>query len=186
MEHQANRKRDNRRHGESQGSDEVDRADTYPRAAPRRQVNRPIFQHELSPAASSTGGFERLESPGQDDSAYHTFPHTSSTSHHSFSKSSSVASSERFPSSDSLRSGSPFGSSKKNHSTLIRIQLGDDKKVSHEWYSEFTQQSHQQHKTAFSSPLANRSANSSSQFEYDSHIAHMRGKFVRLKHIQLA
>lgn len=173
-----NRKRDNKNYDEGRGSDEVDKAETYPRAAPRKLV-RPVFYHESSPGPS---GIDRLESPGQDDSAYHTFPHHGSSTSRSFSKSSSIASSDRFPSEENLRSSSPFSnastSSKKVHSTLIRIQLGDDKKVSHEWYSEFTNQSHQ-HKQAFSSPqfLLNRSANTSSQFEYDSHIAHMRGNF---------
>lgn len=171
-----NRKRDNKQCDEGHGSDELDRAETYPRAAPRKTV-KPIFYHGSSPAPS--GGFERLDSPGQDDSAYHTYTHQTSTSQ-SFSKSSSVASSDRFPSEESLRSPSPYSSvpssSKKVHSTLIRIHLGDDKKVSHEWYSEFTHQSHQ-HKAAFSSPLNTRSANSSSHYEYDSHIAQMRGNF---------
>lgn len=175
-----NRKRDNKKSDEGHGSDEVDRAESYPRALPRKSV-KPLFYHESSPGPSS--GFDRLESPGQDDSAYHTFPHHASSTSRSFSKSSSAASSDRFPSEENLRSSSPFSnassSSKKVHSTLIRIQLGDDKKVSHEWYSEFTNQSHQ-HKQAFSSPLANRSANASSQFEYDSHIAHMRGNCLRL------
>lgn len=176
MEHK-NRKRDSKSYDESQGSDEVDRAElSFPRAAPRKVV-KTTYYHDLSP------GFERLESPGNDDSDYHTYPHHSSTSH-SFSKSSSVVSSDRFPSTESLRSSSPYlggaSSSKKTHSTLIRIQLGDDKKVSHEWYSDFTNQSlPHQHINAFSSPLANRSANSSSQFEYDSHIAQMRGNFSR-------
>lgn len=160
------RKRTTKSADEGHGRDEVDRAQSYPRVVTRKTV-KPIFYHDSSP-----GGFE-VESPGQDDSAYHTFPHHSSQSF-------SSQSSDRFPSEESLRSSSPFGSSsKKVHSTLIRIQMGDDKKVSHEWYSEFTNQSHQ-HKTAFSSPLANRSANSSSQFEYDSHIAHMRGKLSKL------
>ena len=171
-----NRKRDNKNYEEGHGSDEVDKADTFPRAAPRKLV-KPVFYHESSPGPS---GFDRLESPGQDDSAYHTFPHHASTSSRSFSKSSSIASSDRFPSEENLRSSSPFSnastSSKKVHSTLIRIQLGDDKKLSHEWYSEFTNQSHQQ-KQAYNSPLANRAANTSSQFEYDSHIAQMRGNF---------
>lgn len=167
----ANRKRDNKS-DEGHGSDEVDRAESYPRVVTRKSV-KPIFYHDSSPGTS--GGYEVLESPGQDDSAYHTFPH-----HSSFSKSSSAASSDRFPSEESLRSSSPYGSSsKKVHSTLIRIQLGDEKKVSHEWYSEFQSQSHH-HKPAFSSPLNNRSANSSSQFEFDSHIAQMRGKFLSL------
>lgn len=173
----SHKKKDNKSYDEGHGADEVDRAGSYPRALPRKLV-RPTFYHEASPGPS---GSDRLESPGQDDSAYHTFPHHSS---HSFSKSSSAASSDRFPSEESLRSTSPYpppsSSSKKNHSTLIRIQLGDDKKVSHEWYSEFTHQSHH-HNPAFSSPLANRSANSSTQFEYDSHIAHMRGKCLTLK-----
>lgn len=173
-----NRKRDNKKSDEDHGSDEVDRAESYPRALPRKLV-KSVFYQELSPSTSS--GFERLDSPGQDDSAYHTFPHHASSTSRSFSKSSSVtSSSDRFPSEENLRSSSPFSnassSSKKVHSTLIRIQLGDDKKVSHEWYSEFTNQSHQ-HKQAFSSPLTNRSANACSQFEYDSHIAHMRGNF---------
>ena len=171
MEHR-NRKKDNANSDETRDLDEVDRAELrFPRAAPRKIVN-PSFYHD------SNSGFERLESPGHDDSAYQTYPLTSTSQ--SFSKSSSGASSDRFPSAESLRSSSPFSSgpssSKKTHSTLIRIQLGDDKKVSHEWYSEFTNQSHQ-HKNALSSPLANRSANSSSQFEYDSHIAQMRGNF---------
>lgn len=169
-----NRKR-NKNYDEGHGSDEVDRAESYPRALPRQSV-KPVFYHDSSPG--STGAFERMESPGHDDSAYHTFPHHASSSR-SFSKSSSVASSDRFPSEESLRS-SPYShgpsSTRKVHQTLIRIQLGDDKKVPHEWYSEFTHQS-QQHKQAFGSPLANRPANSSSQFEYDSHIAHMRGNF---------
>jgi hypothetical protein len=173
-----NRKRDNKS-DEGRGSDEVDRAESYPRAAPRKSV-KPIFYHESSPGPS---GLDRLESPGQDDSAYYTFPHHASSTSRSFSKSSSLASSDRFPSEENFRSSSPFSnastSSKKVHSTLIRIQLGDDKKVSHEWYSEFTNQSHQ-HKQAFSSPLANRAANTSSQFEYDSHIAQMRGNFSTL------
>lgn len=172
----SNRKGTNKQCDEGRGSDEVDRVETNPRFFTRKTV-KPILHHDSSPGP--TGGFERLDSPNQDDSAYHTFPHHSSTSQ-SISKSSSVASSDRFPSEESLRSPSPFSSapstSKKVHSTLIRIQLGDDKKVSHEWYSEFTHQSHQ-HNPAFSSPLANRSANLSSQFEYDSHIAQMRGKF---------
>lgn len=169
---QRNKKKDNESFEEGQGFDEVDRADSYPRAMPRKTtVPRPTFFHDSSP-----GGLERLESPGQDDSAYHTFPHHSST-YLSYSKSPSVTSSDRFPSEESLHSSSPFSSSssKKNYSTYIRIALGDEKKVPHDWYSDFTHQTHQ-HKTAFSSPLANRSANSSSQFEYDSHIAHMRGK----------
>lgn len=174
-----NRKRDDKNCDEGHGSDEVDRVESYPRVVTRRTV-KPIFYRDSSPAGPSSS-YEILESPGQDDSAYHTFPHHASTSQ-SFSKSSSVASSDRFPSEESLRSSSPYASaqssSKKVHSTLIRIQLGDDKKVSHEWYSEFTHQSHQ-HKPAFSSPLANRSANSSSQFEYDSHIAQMRGNFFQ-------
>jgi hypothetical protein len=151
----------------SEGHDETDRAESYHRSVIRRTVRQ--YFHDSSPGLS---GIEILESPGRDDSAYHTFPHTSSSTH-SFSKSSSVASSDRFPSEESLRSSSPV-SSKKVHTTLIRIQLGDDKKVSHEWYHDFTSQSH--HNQAFSSPLANRAANSSSHFEYDSHIAHMRGK----------
>jgi hypothetical protein len=174
----SNRKRDNKNSDEGRGSDEVDRAESYPRVLPRKSVKTLSYQFESSP-----GGFERLESPGQDDSAYYTFPHHASSTSRSFSKSSSAASSDRFPSEENLRSSSPFSnassSSKKVHSTLIRIQLGDEKKVSHEWYSEFTNQSHQ-HKQAYSSPLANRSANSSSQFEYDSHIAQMRGKFLCL------
>lgn len=152
----------------SEGQDEVDRS--YQRRTVRQ------FYHESSPGFS---GIEILESPARDDSAYHTFPHTSSS--HSFSKSSSYASSDRFPSEESLRSSSPMSlpsSSKKVHSTLIRIQLGDDKKVSHEWYSEFTNQSH--HNQAFNSPLVNRAAKSSSHFEYDTHIAQMRGNFVFL------
>lgn len=175
MDHK-HKKGDNKSFDGAQGSDEVDRSDlSFPRAAPRN-ISKQIYYH------SPSSGLERLESPCHDDSAYHTFPHHSSTSQ-SFSKSSSVASSDRFPSAESLRSTSPFSgrvtSSKKNHSTLIRIQLGDDKKVSHEWYSEFTSHSQpHQHLNAFSSPLANRSANSSSQFEYDSHIAQMRGKFL--------
>lgn len=136
-------------------------------------------------ASTGISGIEILESPGgHEDSAYHTFPHSSS-SPHSFSKSSSMTSSGRFPSEESFRPMSPASStgsaSKKSHSTLIRIQLGDDKKVSHEWYSQFTH-----HNQAFNSPLANRVANTSSQFEYDSHIAHMRGKFrSKLKFILL-
>lgn len=171
---QKNKKKDNQcSDPRGQGSDEVDRAGSYPRALPRKSV-KTTYYHESSPGPS---GLDRLESPG-DDSAYHTFPHHSFASH-SYSKSSSMASSDRFPSEDSLRSSSPYGSaSKKNHSTLIRIQLGDDKKA-HEWYSEFTHHPHQ-HLNAFDSPLANRSANSSSHFEYDSHIAHMRGKCLML------
>lgn len=171
----SNRKKDKRQCDEGHGADEVDRAETYPRVSTRKAM-KSFYYHDSSPSASS--GLERLDSPVQDDSAYHTFPHQTSTSQ-SFSKSTSAASSDRFPSEESFRSPSPFlnapASSKKVHSTLIRIQLGDDKKVSHEWYSEFTHQSHQ-HNPAFSSPLNNRSANSSSQFEYDSHIAQMRGK----------
>lgn len=145
-----------------EGHDEVDRAEITQRT--RRAV-----RHETCPLPGHSG-IEIFESP--DDSAYHTFPHSTQ----SFSKSSSVTSCDRFPSEESIRSMSPSGlphSSKKVHSTLIRIQLGDDKKVSHEWYSEFTNQAI--HHQAFSSPLANRSANTSSHFEYDSHIAHMRG-----------
>lgn len=172
-----NRKRNNKNYDDSQGSDEVDRADVYPRPVPRKSV-KPLFYYDSSPGA--TGDFERLESPGQDDSAYYTFPHHASSTSRSFSKSSSAASSDRFPSEENIRPSSSLSnassSSKKVHSTLIRIQLGDDKKVSHEWYSEFTNQSHQ-HKQAFNSPLANRSANASSQFEYDTHIAQMRGNF---------
>ena len=151
----------------SEGHDDKDCTDSSHRTW--RTVKQP--HHDVS---QGIAGIEILESPsGIDDSAYHTF------SHSSFSKSTSAASSDRFPSEESLRSGSPSysssSSSKKNHSTLIRIQLGDDKKISHEWYSQFTSQSH--HNQAFNSPLANRVTNSSSQFEYDSHIAHMRGKF---------
>lgn len=171
---QRNKRKDDQNLSEGHGSDEVDRAESHPRAAPRSSVKTFHFD-DSSPSQSS--GYDRLGSPSQ----FHAFPHHSATSQF---RSSSVASSDRFPSTDSLRSGSPFScgpsSSKKVHSTLIRIQLGDDKKVSHEWYSEFASQSHhshQQHKATFGSPLANRSANSSSQFEYDSHIAHMRGNF---------
>lgn len=150
-----------------------------------QRIRRPVRQphHDVS---HGIDGIEILESPGIDDSAYHTF------SQSSFSKSTSAASSDRFPSEESLRSGSlsyssTSSSNKKNHSTLIRIQLGDDKKISHEWYSQFTSQSH--HNQAFNSPLANRVTNSSSQFEYDSHIAHMRGNLIcfviRLMHINI-
>lgn len=157
---------------ESHGSDENDFAQNESRTT---KTIKPFYYHELSPSPSD--GFERLESPEQDDSAYHTLHHNFPTSQ-SFQKSSSDASSNPFPSEESLHSSSPLSSrsshSKKVHSTLIRIQLGDDKKLSHDWYSEFTNQSYQ-HKNAFSSPLANRSGSSSSPFEYDSHIAHMRG-----------
>lgn len=150
----------------SEGHDESDFAD-----------NSQQQRHSVRQAAAN---FEVLKSPSgiEGDSAYHTFHHSS------LSKSTSIASSSsgRFPSEESLRSCSPASinnsssnSNKKTHSTLIRIQLGDDKKISHEWYSQFTSQSH--HNQAFNSPLAKRAANSSSQFEYDSHIAHMRGKF---------
>lgn len=154
------------KHFKCEGHDEVDRAENVQRT--RRAVRA-----DTCPLPGFSG-IEIYESPGHEDSAYHTFPHSSSQS---FSKSSSVTSGDRFPSEESLRSMSPSGlphSSKKVHSTLIRIQLGDDKKVSHEWYSEFTNQAI--HHQAFSSPLAKRSANTSSQFEYDSHIAQMRGK----------
>lgn len=170
---QRKRKKDDEHLGEGHGSDEVDRAESRPRAAPRQSVKTFHFE-DSSPSQSS--GYDRLGSPSQ----FNAYPHHSSSSQF---KSSSVASSDRFPSTDSLRSGSPFSSgpssSKKVHSTLIRIQLGDDKKVSHEWYSDFASKSHQpfSSQATFSSPLANRSANSSSQFEYDSHIAQMRGNF---------
>lgn len=158
MEHRSDKK------FKCEGHDEVDRAENIQRTT-RRAV-----RHDTCPLPGFSG-IEIYESPGHDDSAYHTFPHSSSQS---FSKSSSVTSCDRFPSEESLRSMESPHSSKKVHSTLIRIQLGDDKKVSHEWYSEFTNQAI--HHQAYSSPLANRSANTSSQFEYDSHIAHMRGK----------
>jgi hypothetical protein len=175
--------------------DEVDNSSNFnfPKPAPRRKLfTSSIYNyppHELSPCSSTWSGIDRMEtSPDKDDSAYHTYhhhhhhhshgPHTSSTT---FSKSSSAASSDHFPSSESLRSSSPFQTSKPVHSHLIRIQLGgDDKKLSHEWYSEFQNQTH--HHRAFanspivSSPLSNRSANtSSSEIEYDSHIALKRG-----------
>lgn len=157
------------KHFKCEGHDEVDRAENIQRTVTSRRAVR----HDTCPLPGYSG-IGVYESPGHDDSAYQTFHYSSSQS---FSKSSSATSCDRFPSEESIRSKSPSGlphSSKKVHSTLIRIQLGEDKKVSHEWYSEFTNQSiHQQ---AFSSPLANRSANTSSQFEYDSHIAHMRGK----------
>lgn len=168
------KKQENKVYDDVYGSDDVDHTKVNPQDASRKPT-KPFYYHELSPSLSD--GFERLESPEQDDSAYHTLHHNFSTSH-SFHKSSSDASSNPFPSQESLRSSSPLSSgashSKKVHSTLIRIQLGDDKKLSHDWYSEFTSQS-SQHKNAFSSPLANRSVNSSSLLEYDSHIAHMRG-----------
>lgn len=177
--------RKNKRHfGDEIASDEADNARMNPQDATKKPA-KPFYYHELSPSLSD--GFERLESPEQDDSAYHTLHHQFSTSQ-AFHKSSSDASSNPFPSQESLRSSSPMSSgassSKKVHSTLIRIQLSDDKKVSHDWYSEFTSQSHQhknqsfQHKNAYSSPLAKGSVNSSSPFEYDSHIAHMRGNLL--------
>lgn len=163
--------RTNKKDQQFEGHDEVDRVESYQRVSTRR-VTRQVFSDP------NVSGIEILESPGRDDSAYHTFPHTHS---HSFSKSSSIASSDRFPSEESFRSSSPLSqassSGRKVHSTLIRIQLGDDKKVSHEWYSEFTKSQTHHHNQAFSSPLTNRAANSSSQFEYDTHIAHMRGKY---------
>lgn len=150
--------------------DEVDEVEYKNRVSTYKSVK--AFCHECSPGPS--GRFERLESPEQDDSAYHTLTQRTSSSH-SFSKSSSATSSDRFPSEESLVSSSLYknvpSSSKKVHSTLIRIQLGDEKKVSHEWYSEFTHQS-QLHKPAYSSPLANR------YVEYDSRIAQMKGNFV--------
>lgn len=162
--------RTNKKDQDFEGHDEVDRAESYQRVSSRRVTKKIYSDPNIS-------GIEILESPGPDDSDYHTFPHSYS---HSFSKSSStsIASSDRFPSEESFRSSSPHNqtsSGKKVHSTLIRIHLGDDKKVSHEWYSDFTNKSH--HNQAFSSPLVNRSANSSSQFEYDTHIAQMRGKY---------
>ena len=149
------------KHFKCEGHDEVDQvAKNIQRTVTtsRRTTSRPV------PGFS---GIEVYESPGNEDSAYHTFPHSSSQS---FSKSSSVTSCD-----ESIRSISPH-SSKKVHTTLIRIQLGDDKKVSHEWYSEFTNKAIHQQQASFGSPLTKRAANTSSQFEYDSHIAHMRGK----------
>lgn len=181
--------------------DEVDNvsaaAAAYPKPAPRRKLfassssihNFPP-RDEMSPCSSS--GIDRIESsPDKDDSAYHTFHHHHHHhhSHHhgpnvssiSISKSSSIASSDRFPSEESLRSSSPYLSSKPVHSHLIRIQLGGDSRVSqHEWYSEFQNQSHNQrafsNSPRLSSPLSNRSNLSGSDVEYDSHIAQKRGK----------
>lgn len=189
--------------------DEVDNAAVaaYPKPAPRRQLFTSSihhFPHETSPCSSTwseaTGGIERIESsPDKDDSAYHTFHHHHHHSHHhghnvssvSISKSSSIASSDRFPSEESLRSSSPYLSSKPVHSHLIRIQLGGDK-VSHEWYSEFQNQSHNHrafsNSPRLSSPLSNRSNLSGSDVEYDSHIAQKRGKNLLLaafSHIHL-
>lgn len=104
-------------------------------------------------------------------------------SHHvsvssSFPRSSSYSS--NFDSTENSRSSSIMSggtSSSKNHCFSHRNAFGDEKRVSHEWYSEFTvnYKSHK-HKNAFSSSLNNRSPNSAcSQLEYDSHIAHMRG-----------
>lgn len=158
--------KNNNEHNEGQ-SDETDHSESY----------HTLQKTQFSFSRESSVGFSRSEilheeSPVRDDSAYHTYPHTST---HSIPKSSSNSSS-RFSSEESL----PM-SSKKNHQTLIRIQLGgDDKKVSHEWYSEFTSQSHhsQTNQCDFlNSPLVNRVAKSNSQFEYDSHIMHMRGKY---------
>lgn len=173
-----------KRQNNSDQEDEVDNATNFPKPAPRRKLFTSTiynYPHESSPCSSSWSGIDRTEaSPDKDDSAYHTYHH-----HHgrpTSSASFSAASSDRFPSSDSLRSSSPFLTSKPVHSHLIRIQLGgDEKKVStHEWYSEFQNQSH--HHRAYanspivSSPLSNRSANtSSSEIEYDSHIALKRG-----------
>lgn len=157
--------RTNKKDQHFEGHDEVDRAESYQRGLSRRVAKQTFGDPNVT-------GLEFLESPGLDDSAYHTFPHTYSHS--------SIASSDRFPSEESFRSSSPLSQSssgKRTHSTLVRIQLGDDKKISHEWYSEFTKKQ-TPHNQAFSSPLANRAANSSSQFEYDSHIAHMRGKYL--------
>lgn len=192
-------KRQNNLSDKEESEDEVDNAAAakYPKPAPRRKLfTSTIYHcpHETSPCSSTwsggdPGGIERLEaSPdNKDDSAYHTFHHHHHHSHHgtntssvSISKSSSIASSDRFPSEESLRSSSPFHSSKPVHSHLIRIQLGGEKS-SHEWYSEFQNQSH--HHRAFSnsprmsSPISNRSLTlSGSDVEYDSHIAQKRGK----------
>ena len=157
--------------------DEVDIVETNFQKTVIRKSTKQLQFHELNPYTLS-----RQESPSQEDSAYQTYPHSYATKSHSISNSSSFASSDRFPSEESLRSSNQTfyttsespSTSKKPHSTLIRIQLsGDDKKVSHEWYNKFTSQTH--HNPASFSPLTNRAANTSSKFEFDSHIAHMRG-----------
>lgn len=159
--------------------DEVDFVETNFQKTVIKKTTKQLQFHELSPFTMS-----RQESPSQEDSAYQTYPHSYATKSHSISNSSSFASSDRFPSEESLRSSAQTfyttsespSTSKKPHSTLIRIQLsGDDnnKKVSHEWYNKFTSQAH--HNQASYSPLTNRAANTSSKFEFDSHIAHMRG-----------
>lgn len=171
--------------------DEVDFVETNFQKTVIKKTTKQLQFHELSPFTMS-----RQESPSQEDSAYQTYPHSYATKSHSISNSSSFASSDRFPSEESLRSSAQTfyttsespSTTKKPHSTLIRIQLsGDDnnKKVSHEWYNKFTSQAH--HNQASFSPLTNRAANTSSKFEFDSHIAHMRGNlhfyFVTLYNI---
>jgi hypothetical protein len=154
-----------------QGHDEIDKSS---HSLERHHVN--IHQSHDVPMQEDSN-IEIVESSRYDDSVYTSLPQSAS-----FSKTSSIFSSNsRFSSEESLRSSSSHSShyagSKKVHSTLVKIRLGENKKISHDWYSDFTNQSQHMQASSSNSPLKIRVANASSQFEYDTHIAQMRGKF---------
>lgn len=157
--------------------DEVDRVQNYQKIVIKKSVKQ-VKYHDLNKSGSSgtvSSGNGREQSP-LSDSAYHTFPvsfsttcGTTSSQADSLSHSSSFASSEQFPSEENLFSTTPTSS--KKYSTRINIQFHgkDAAEKPHEWYNQYTSQAFHQ------SPLTNRSLSTNSKFEFDSHIAQIRG-----------
>lgn len=134
--------------------DELDRVQNYQKIVLRKSVKQ-FTAHELH--KSTIHSIESTPSPTQEDSAYHT--------RSSISKSSSMHSSDRFPSEECLSYASP--STSKNFTSKVH----QDKP--HEWYNQYTTQAFQH-----LSPLASRNNTSISysRNEFDTHIAQMRGK----------
>lgn len=160
--------------------DEVDRVQNYQKIVIKKSVKQ-VSYHDLNKSFSSgtvsSGGSAREQSP-LSDSAYQTFPAsftttcgTSSSQADTLSHSSSFASCDQFPSDENLFATTPTSS--KKYSTRINIQLHgkDAAEKPHEWYNQYTTHAFHQ------SPLSNRSLNSSSKFEFDYHIAQMRGNY---------
>jgi hypothetical protein len=162
--------------------DEVDRAQNYQKIVIKKSVKQYSY-HDLNKSESGgslsagTASNGREQSP-LSDSAYQTFPVSISTTagpssqSDTLSHSSSFASCEHLPSEENIFSTSTPTTSKQ-YSTRINILLHGNKdsaEKTHEWYNQYTSQAFHQ------SPLTSRSHNTSSKFEFDTHIAQIRGK----------
>lgn len=163
--------------------DEVDRAQNYQKIVIKKSVKQYSY-HDLNKSDSSgslsvgTPNNGREQSP-LSDSAYQTFPVSVTTTagpssqSDTLSHSSSFASCEHLPSEENIFLTSTPTSSKQ-YSTRINILLHgkDSAEKTHEWYNQYTSQAFHQ------SPLTSRSLNTSSKFEFDTHIAQIRGNTI--------